>query len=144
MFMAIGALVLSWDIENGYIGASHVYFPKVESIRDASIQIISPYRVEEDDISNDVDGPFLGGHKSLQPCILTNGSFFNGWKAIGPFATHSLADEFASCYLEGSHNDENSWRSEEHTSELQSLMRISYSVFFLKKKNTSHHIDFTS
>src|SRR3546814_6062131 len=26
-------------------------------------------------------------------------------------------------------------RSEEHTSELQSLMRISYAVFFLKKKN---------
>src|SRR3546814_1799308 len=36
-------------------------------------------------------------------------------------------------------------RSEEHTSELQSLMRISYAVFCLKKKNnqitqlTSHH-----
>src|SRR3546814_3949651 len=33
------------------------------------------------------------------------------------------------------------WRSEEHTSELQSLMRISYAVFCLKKKkqtNTSH------
>src|SRR3546814_4878861 len=29
------------------------------------------------------------------------------------------------------------WRSEEHTSELQSLMRISYAVFCLKKK-TSH------
>src|SRR3546814_6682697 len=27
------------------------------------------------------------------------------------------------------------YRSEEHTSELQSLMRISYSVFCLKKKN---------
>src|SRR3546814_3211347 len=27
-------------------------------------------------------------------------------------------------------------RSEEHTSELQSLMRISYAVFFLKKKKT--------
>src|SRR3546814_10383710 len=27
-----------------------------------------------------------------------------------------------------------SWRSEEHTSELQSLMRISYAVFCLKKK----------
>src|SRR3546814_9081338 len=26
------------------------------------------------------------------------------------------------------------WRSEEHTSELQSLMRNSYAVFFLKKK----------
>src|SRR3546814_9157260 len=30
-------------------------------------------------------------------------------------------------------------RSEEHTSELQSLMRISYAVFFLKKKQ--HHYD---
>src|SRR3546814_7778546 len=29
------------------------------------------------------------------------------------------------------------WRSEEHTSELQSLMRISYAVFCLKKK--MHH-----
>src|SRR3546814_6943758 len=28
------------------------------------------------------------------------------------------------------------YRSEEHTSELQSLMRISYAVFFLKKKIT--------
>src|SRR3546814_9839241 len=33
-------------------------------------------------------------------------------------------------------------RSEEHTSELQSLMRISYAVFCLKKKNNTqkHHI----
>src|SRR3546814_8145902 len=29
-------------------------------------------------------------------------------------------------------------RSEEHTSELQSLMRISYAVFCLKKKNNTH------
>src|SRR3546814_2854202 len=29
-------------------------------------------------------------------------------------------------------------RSEEHTSELQSLMRISYAVFCLKKKKTRH------
>src|SRR3546814_2019614 len=29
-------------------------------------------------------------------------------------------------------------RSEEHTSELQSLMRISYAVFCLKKKTTNH------
>src|SRR3546814_4813010 len=32
------------------------------------------------------------------------------------------------------------WRSEEHTSELQSLMRISYAVFCLKKKKQSQHI----
>src|SRR3546814_2155190 len=30
-------------------------------------------------------------------------------------------------------------RSEEHTSELQSLMRNSYAVFCLKKKNTNHY-----
>src|SRR3546814_3426485 len=30
-------------------------------------------------------------------------------------------------------------RSEEHTSELQSLMRISYAVFCLKKKNHTSH-----
>src|SRR3546814_10348325 len=29
------------------------------------------------------------------------------------------------------------WRSEEHTSELQSLMRISYAVFCLKKQTTN-------
>src|SRR3546814_9554569 len=31
-------------------------------------------------------------------------------------------------------------RSEEHTSELQSLMRISYAVFCLKKKNKQNNI----
>src|SRR3546814_4673426 len=31
-------------------------------------------------------------------------------------------------------------RSEEHTSELQSLMRISYAVFCLKKKKTTTHL----
>src|SRR3546814_10419252 len=31
-------------------------------------------------------------------------------------------------------------RSEEHTSELQSLMRISYAVFCLKKKNTQFNL----
>src|SRR3546814_3614682 len=32
------------------------------------------------------------------------------------------------------------FRSEEHTSELQSLMRISYAVFCLKKKNKTQYI----
>src|SRR3546814_3275975 len=34
-------------------------------------------------------------------------------------------------------------RSEEHTSELQSLMRISYAVFCLKKKKTTHETKIT-
>src|SRR3546814_5800154 len=36
------------------------------------------------------------------------------------------------------------FRSEEHTSELQSLMRISYAVFCLKKKKTKHTANLTS
>src|SRR3546814_9825723 len=38
--------------------------------------------------------------------------------------------------MEGSFH---SGRSEEHTSELQSLMRISYAVFCLKKKNNNNN-----
>src|SRR3546814_1792294 len=33
------------------------------------------------------------------------------------------------------------WRSEEHTSELQSLMRISYAVFCLKKKRKTTRLN---
>src|SRR3546814_937510 len=35
-------------------------------------------------------------------------------------------------------------RSEEHTSELQSLMRISYAVFCLKKKTSNHNSEHAS
>src|SRR3546814_6626565 len=35
-------------------------------------------------------------------------------------------------------------RSEEHTSELQSLMRISYAVFCLKKKKKQHTYQYTA
>src|SRR3546814_8822400 len=34
------------------------------------------------------------------------------------------------------------WRSEEHTSELPSLMRTSYAVFCLKQKNQLRHQDY--
>src|SRR3546814_1069185 len=37
------------------------------------------------------------------------------------------------------HPDDHTLRSEEHTSELQSLMRISYAVFCLKKKKTEQY-----
>src|SRR3546814_1143594 len=40
------------------------------------------------------------------------------------------------CLIDG---EERRDRSEEHTSELQSLMRISYAVFCLKKKTQSPH-----
>src|SRR3546814_1520082 len=46
----------------------------------------------------------------------------------------------ASPIHEAGHNEEMiGQRSEEHTSELQSLMRISYAVFCLKKKKKNKH-----
>src|SRR3546814_1234141 len=41
----------------------------------------------------------------------------------------------SACGNSEDYHDEDFYRSEEHTSELQSLMRISYAVFCLKKKN---------
>src|SRR3546814_9952241 len=62
--------------------------------------------------------------------------------AIDALSTHSLRvgltqDLFANGEDAGPIAQALRWtRSEEHTSELQSLMRISYAVFCLKKKNT--------
>src|SRR3546814_1361371 len=45
------------------------------------------------------------------------------------------------CFGEFNPNNPQASRSEEHTSELQSLMRISYAVFCLKKKQTQYNIN---
>src|SRR3546814_4149356 len=72
---------------------------------------------------------------------------------IGAHGTHALDDaKIAVDRMAAVHRGEDAvaarlhrqveeGRSEEHTSELQSLMRISYAVFCLKKKNTmtKHH-----
>src|SRR3546814_2710912 len=67
-----------------------------------------------------------------------------GWVAFDP-ANGICADEHYVRVAAGlDYRDAAPVRSEEHTSELQSLMRISYAVFCLKKKkiniNTSPHI----
>src|SRR3546814_5772638 len=58
-----------------------------------------------------------------------------GQVAVQEFAERPLADEAdaGGIFLGGVVQAD---RSEEHTSELQSLMRISYAVFCLKKKKT--------
>src|SRR3546814_10553797 len=48
----------------------------------------------------------------------------------------SALDPIATARVEELMDELRANRSEEHTSELQSLMRISYAVFCLKKKNT--------
>src|SRR3546814_4693875 len=45
-----------------------------------------------------------------------------------------IHDRMKDMFISGGENVYPAERSEEHTSELQSLMRISYAVFFLKKK----------
>src|SRR3546814_3718036 len=58
--------------------------------------------------------------------------------ALGPQAYHLVAERRAAAYLSAPvvylAMRDPTIRSEEHTSELQSLMRISYAVFCLKKK----------
>src|SRR3546814_1449763 len=50
-----------------------------------------------------------------------------------------LGDEAADAMKYRSDDEQGDQRSEEHTSELQSLMSISYAVFCLKKKNKKKH-----
>src|SRR3546814_511622 len=51
----------------------------------------------------------------------------------------AVAHLFAGRFDTASSWAEKAFRSEEHTSELQSLMRISYAVFCLKKKNKKYN-----
>src|SRR3546814_3629972 len=53
---------------------------------------------------------------------------------VRTFVEWAFADAGIDLRFKGSGVDEKGYRSEEHTSELQSLMRISYAVFCLKKK----------
>src|SRR3546814_6511678 len=60
-------------------------------------------------------------------------------KTVGDDRPADVGEQFAHDRIVDAHHGK---RSEEHTSELQSLMRISYAVFCLKKKTkTKHHIN---
>src|SRR3546814_9019780 len=72
---------------------------------------------------------YLVGRDGDQPIIATNSA--QGEKR--------LADGTRVTLMDGA-RIETRFRSEEHTSELQSLMRISYAVFCLKKKHHNNPI----
>src|SRR3546814_3990956 len=94
--------------------------------------------------SSDLDTDWTGfddGTRDVPP--LLKAAFASG-KPILEGADFSLADLKAiqmelvnseTSLLQRNDNIPVNWRSEEHTSELQSLMRISYAVFCLKKQN---------
>src|SRR3546814_9153837 len=62
-----------------------------------------------------------------------NGAAADG--GAGAASGQGAAGEAASGAATAQTQEQPAWRSEEHTSELQSLMRNSYAVFCLKKKN---------
>src|SRR3546814_8704989 len=70
-------------------------------------------------------GPDMGGWYDRDGFVagLTMGQYISGLARLGAATNDKAAHEKVAL------------RSEEHTSELQSLMRISYAVFCLKKKN---------
>src|SRR3546814_10220767 len=72
--------------------------------------------------------------------IFGNPALFGGQAVFGA-QDAAWADTVAECSrsrpVDGLRHTKRLTRSEEHTSELQSLMRISYAVFCLKKKNNT-------
>src|SRR3546814_3503693 len=60
---------------------------------------------------------------------------FQGNRWLADIAPHLLSERQASA-IAAAKRIATARRSEEHTSELQSLMRITFAVFCLKKKNT--------
>src|SRR3546814_3923017 len=80
-----------------------------------------------EDFLEGVGCPVINIHHSFLPAFAGAGPYERarqrGVKLIGATAHYVTKD-----------------RSEEHTSELQSLRRISYAVFCLKKKNTTYYL----
>src|SRR3546814_7555384 len=73
----------------------------------------------------------------LQPLRLVGIELPLHCKAVVGIDRPVLGRQIADVAIAGEHLEIAAERSEEHTSELQSLMRHSYAVFCLKKKNTS-------
>src|SRR3546814_6397512 len=65
------------------------------------------------------------GKRAFEAAVRLNGEICDGGHVISPESSGPIPDG-----AQGRDRE----RSEEHTSELQSLMRISYAVFCLKKK----------
>src|SRR3546814_4865488 len=71
----------------------------------------------------------------VEPSIQYSHSQVNRFTFLGV----EILDTFLIGLLEAQDADRDLYRSEEHTSELQSLMRISYAVFCLKKKKNTQN-----
>src|SRR3546814_1067054 len=77
--------------------------------------------------------------KAIRPVMVENLVIFTLFEKVRTLRISGYA-RWSSAIRHGSHL----MRSEEHTSELQSLMRISSAVFCLKTKTTNLHTHYTS
>src|SRR3546814_5527640 len=105
------------------------------------------YEMRISDWSSDVCSSDLSSGSQISATV---SPFFSRWRSRQLAATLSMPSRNHEIWKSCSSNDQSPAisgrliqssrfacsRSEEHTSELQSLMRISYAVFCLKKKNT--------
>src|SRR3546814_8436514 len=94
--------------------------------------------------------PQIDGSAAFRPLMLANpldeaelakldpADFFAEWKWDGIRVQIVAGGNARRIYSRTGDEISRSFRSEEHTSELQSLMRISYAVFCLKKKTKEH------
>src|SRR3546814_6127241 len=98
------------------------------------------------------NAPYCGFAKTGKTCPTTWTGFYKEGKAQGYSGTKcffhpkvnytcpgAYVVEGSMCTMVTATPGTVSYRSEEHTSELQSLMRISYAVFCLKNKKTYRH-----
>src|SRR3546814_6813612 len=88
----------------------------------------SPYTAASAKLSR--DSPIRPVDWAIRPAVIST----TNRSALMPSNQRRVPD---SCLAEAAENS--AARSEEHTSELQSLMRSSYAVFCLKKKNKHQH-----
>src|SRR3546814_1826163 len=122
-----GFVRASWDEANELIGAANVY----------TIRKYGPDRVVGfSPIPAMSMVSYAAGTRYLSLIGGTCLSFYDWYCDLPPSSPQTFGEqtdvpESADWY--------NAMRSEEHTSELQSLMRISYAVFCLKKKKTTKH-----
>src|SRR3546814_6181787 len=121
------------------IGAGIGYHVDAAELEGGAVIVERRRRLARPIVADDGTGQALvGGHARLDHMAeVDEPLFLIRHKATAPISiqiTFSDAEGKAPC-----HQPLTMKRSEEHTSELQSLMRISYAVFCLQKKKTNHH-----
>src|SRR3546814_4114560 len=89
---------------------------------------------------------------TLIPFVVVMKGFLSGWLLVGLLVAFAIGQLLVQLvfFLHMGKGSDSRWnlimflRSEEHTSELQSLMRISYAVFCLKQNNKNNQINTTT